>query len=55
MAFLVDQGHDSVHSESYRSASESFKSKIEVEAANQLAKPLLGQSRAKKKGATESE
>lgn len=53
MAFLVEQGHDAVHSESYRSAREALTSKIEVEAAKQLAKARLGQSGGKKKGSAQ--
>lgn len=41
MAFLVEQGHDAVHSESYRTARESLSTKLEYEAAKQLAKNRL--------------
>jgi len=41
MAFLVEQGHDAVFSESYRSARTTLTSKMEVEAAKQLAKARI--------------
>lgn len=45
MAFLVEQGHDAVFSESYRSARDALTSKMEVEAAKQLAKARLEKAR----------
>lgn len=41
MSFLVEQGHDPVFSESYRTAREALSSKLEIEAAKQLAKARL--------------
>ncbi|PXF40470.1 hypothetical protein BWQ96_09819 [Gracilariopsis chorda] len=41
MAFVVEQGHDAVHSESYRTAREALSTKLEFEAAKQLAKNRL--------------
>ena len=41
IAFLVEQGHDAVHSESYRAAREALTSNLEIEAAKQLAKSRL--------------
>ncbi|PXF42119.1 hypothetical protein BWQ96_08151 [Gracilariopsis chorda] len=41
MAFLVEQGHDAVHSESYRTAREALSTKLEFEAATQLPKNRL--------------
>ena len=38
MAFLVDQQHHAVHSETYRSVRTALSTKLEVEAAMQLAK-----------------
>lgn len=48
MSILVEQGQDAVFSESHRAAREALTSKMEVEAAKQLAKARL--SRAGKKG-----
>lgn len=50
MAYLVEQGHDAVHSESYRTAREALTSKIELEAAKQLAKARISKAGGKKKG-----
>ena len=51
MAYLVEQGHDAVHSESYRTAREALTGKLEVEAAKQLAKARLEKAKkTKKKG-----
>lgn len=41
MAFLVEQGHDAVHSSSYRTARAALTTKLEYEAAKQLAKARL--------------
>lgn len=41
MAFLVEQGNDVVHSNSYRTARESPSPKLETETAKQLAKARL--------------
>lgn len=41
MSFLVEQGHDAVFSESYRSARKALTSKMEIEAAKMLAKARL--------------
>lgn len=41
MAFLVEQGNDAVFSDSYRTARDALTSKMEVEAAKQLAKARL--------------
>ena len=41
MSFLVEQGHDAVFSQSYRSAREALTSKLENEAAKMLAKARL--------------
>lgn len=45
MSFLVEQGHDAVFSESYRTARDALNSKIEIEAAKQLAKTRLERAR----------
>lgn len=45
MAFLVEQGHDAVFSESYRSAREALTSKIETEAAKEMARARMERSR----------
>lgn len=50
MSFLVEQGHDAVFSESYRSAREALASKMEVEAAKQLAKARIDRAAKKGKG-----
>lgn len=56
MAFLVEQGHDAVHSSSYRSAREALTTKLEVEAAKQLAKARLEKAgKRKKKGGGQKE
>ena len=41
MCFLVEEGHDAVFSESYRSARTVLTSKMEIEAAKMLAKARL--------------
>lgn len=41
MAFLVEQGNDAVFSEAYRTARDTLTTKMEVEAAKQLAKARL--------------
>ena len=41
MSFIVDQGHDSVFSESYRTAREALTTKLETEAAKVLSKARL--------------
>lgn len=41
MGFLVEQGHDAVHSSSYRTARDALTTKLEYEAAKQLAKNRL--------------
>lgn len=60
MAFLVEQGNDAVHSETYKTAREALTGKLEVEAAKQLAKARLERASKKKKkggasGAAESD
>lgn len=49
MAFLVEQGHDAVHSTSYQTARVDLTGKLETEAANQLAKMRLRKASKKKK------
>ncbi|PXF49273.1 hypothetical protein BWQ96_00847 [Gracilariopsis chorda] len=44
MAFLVEQGHNAVHSESYRTAREALSTKLEFEAAMQLPNNRLGKA-----------
>lgn len=44
MSFLVEQGHDAVFSESYRSARQALTSKLEIEAAKMLAKARLAKA-----------
>ena len=41
MAFLVEQGHDAVFSDSYKSAREALTSKLEIQAAKMIAKARL--------------
>lgn len=48
MSFLVEQGHDAVHSSSYRTARENLTGKLETEAAKQLAKLRLEKAKRKK-------
>ena len=56
VAQLVEQGHDAVHSSSFRSAQEALTSKLEFEAAKQLAKSRLEKaSRRKKKSGGHNE
>lgn len=44
MSFLVEQGHNAVFSESYRSARAALMSKMETEAAKQMAKSGIERS-----------
>ena len=58
MAFRVAQRHDAVHSEAYRAAREALTSKLEIEAAKQLAKSRLERAsiparKGKKRGSAE--
>lgn len=48
-AFLVEQGNDAVHSESYRSAREVLTARLETETAKQLAKSRLERGRGRSK------
>lgn len=41
MSFFIDQGHDTVFSQSYNTARATLTSKMEVEAANILSKSRL--------------
>ena len=41
MAFLVEQGHDAVFSDSYKSAREARTTKLEMQAAKMIAKARL--------------
>lgn len=43
MAYLVEQGHDAVFSENYRTTLEELTAKLEIESAKQLAKLKLEQ------------
>lgn len=52
MEYLVEQGHDVVHSESYQTTREALSGKLETEAANQLAKERLERANVRKKGGT---
>ena len=45
MSFRVEQGYDAVFSESYRAAREALTSKLDIEAAKQLAKARLERAR----------
>lgn len=49
MAFLVEQGHDAVHSSSYRTTRENLTGRLETEAAKQLEKLRLEKDTNKKK------
>lgn len=59
MSFLVEQGHDAMFSESYRSARTSFTRKMEVEEAKRLAKDRIekasGHRGGGRSGATQGE
>ena len=48
MAFLVEQGSDAVHSNTYKAAREALKTKLETAAAKQLAKSRLDRANKKK-------
>lgn len=52
MSFLVEQGHEVVLSQSYRSSREALTSKLETESGKQLAKARL--QRARCRGASQS-
>lgn len=41
MAFLVEEGHYTVHSESYKNARDALTSKLDVEASKQLSKASI--------------
>ena len=41
MAFLVEQGHDAMFSDSYKSAREALTSKLEIQAAKMISKARL--------------
>lgn len=49
MAYVVEQGHDPVHSEPYRTSANSLTSRIELEAAKQLAKTRLDRATNKRR------
>ena len=49
-AFLVEQTHDAVHSEAHRTLPEAFFSRLEIEAAKELARVMLSQKAYKDKG-----
>lgn len=51
MSFLVEQGHDAVFSNSYRTAREALNTKLEVEAAKQLAKARIEKAKKGRGGA----
>lgn len=54
MTFMVNQGHDVVHSDSYRTILETLTVKLELEAAKQLSKARLDTSISRNRGGVET-